>query len=71
MRTEAEVREAIGHMAEALRSPLAAADPEAVVHIRASIDLLRWMLGERSKFQDDVMEPCRMADRERKKSAGN
>jgi hypothetical protein len=71
MRTEAEVREAIAHYVEALRSRLAAADPETVAHMHAAIDLLYWMLGESSRFEDDVMNPCRMADRERKKGRSN
>lgn len=64
MRTEAEVKEAIGHMEQALQSKLAAVNPAATASFRCMLDMLQWFLGNpTSRFESDVMEPCRLVDR--------
>lgn len=63
MKTEAEIKEAVQHLTNALKAPIASGFPKEVAMARASIDLLRWVLGEPSRFQDEVIDPCRAVDR--------
>jgi hypothetical protein len=66
MRTEAEVEEAIRHMAEAVLSPIAATDPIKTALMYAVQDAFRWVLGQPSQFESAVIEPCRRIDRARR-----
>lgn len=66
MRTEAEVKEAIGHIAEAVRAPIAATDPFKTALMYAVMDCFKWVLGEPSQFQKAVLDNCRIVDRARR-----
>jgi hypothetical protein len=64
MRTEAEITEAIAHLRDAVRAPVALDFPQELAMTHAAIDLLRWVLGDPgSRFQSGVMDPCRNTDR--------
>lgn len=65
MRTEAEVREAIGHIDQALSSQLAALAPPEVKGAFAMLrDALKWVIEDsNSRFEKEVLIPCRRVDR--------
>lgn len=64
MKTEAEVREAIKHVQDAIEGLRENGDPRGVAAMGTILDLFQWVMGATdTKFEAMVVEPCRAVDR--------